>query len=167
MIALRRRRRGEVAGWASLMFLPGSTTAAWHDMTAVGRRWRGARRRDHAQAGDDRLGNRRTGLERLETGNDDDNAPMRAVNRKLGYRPVPDMLTFRGPLAPESLRPRPGDGAYSRAVATIDLNGIRLRNRLVTSGPACSAMARSKRRLILYGLSPGSPSGCPWSGSAP
>jgi GNAT superfamily N-acetyltransferase len=92
---------GEVAGWASLMFLPGSTTAAWHDMTAVGRRWRGrgvatALKRATISWG---IAN---GLERLETGNDDDNAPMRAVNRKLGYRPVPDMLTFRGPLAPDA-----------------------------------------------------------------
>ena len=92
---------GEVAGWASLMFLPGSSTAAWHDMTAVGRRWRGrglatALKRATIAWG---IAN---GLELLETGNDDDNAPMRAVNQKLGYRPIPDMLTFRGPLAREA-----------------------------------------------------------------
>jgi hypothetical protein len=40
------------------------------------------------------------GLDTLETGNDDDNRPMRAINIKLGYRPIPDMLTYRGPLAP-------------------------------------------------------------------
>jgi dihydroorotate dehydrogenase (NAD+) catalytic subunit len=38
-------------------------------------------------------------------------------------------------------------------VATIDLNGIRLRNRLVTSASLLGYGA-SKRRLILYGLSP-------------
>ncbi len=92
-------RTGEVAGWASLMFLPGSTTMAWHDMTAVGRRWRGRgvatalKRATIAWA----IGH---GLETLETGNDDDNRPMRAININLGYRPIPDMLTYRGPLAP-------------------------------------------------------------------
>jgi dihydroorotate dehydrogenase (NAD+) catalytic subunit len=38
-------------------------------------------------------------------------------------------------------------------VATIDLNGIRLRNRLLTSASLLGYGA-SKRRLILYGLSP-------------
>ena len=32
---------GEVIGYASLMFVPGSTTVAWHDMTAVRRAYRG------------------------------------------------------------------------------------------------------------------------------
>ena len=90
---------GEVAGWASLMYLPSSTTMAWHDMTAVGRRWRGRgvatalKRATIAWAIEH-------GLEVLETGNDEDNGPMRAVNAKLGYAPIPDMLTMRGPLAP-------------------------------------------------------------------
>ena len=38
------------------------------------------------------------GLSALETGNDVDNAPMRAVNARLGYQPLPDELTMRGPL---------------------------------------------------------------------
>jgi RimJ/RimL family protein N-acetyltransferase len=40
------------------------------------------------------------GLEALETGNDEDNLPMRAVNARLGYTPMPDLLTLRGPLSP-------------------------------------------------------------------
>ena len=36
------------------------------------------------------------GLEALETGNDVDNAPMRAVNVRLGFRPLPDFLVMRG-----------------------------------------------------------------------
>jgi GNAT superfamily N-acetyltransferase len=84
-----------VVGYASLIFQPGSTTVAWHDMTAVLREWRG---RGVAQA------LKRTnirwalehGLEALETGNDDDNAPMRAVNARLEYRPLPDEVTMRG-----------------------------------------------------------------------
>ena len=39
------------------------------------------------------------GLEALEGSNDIDNAPMRAVNRRLGYEPEPDEIQFRGPLA--------------------------------------------------------------------
>ncbi len=93
------QRTGEVAGWASLMYLPGSRTTAWHDMTAVRRAWRGRgvatalKRATIAWAIDH-------GLEILETGNDEDNRPMRAVNARLGYRPIPDQLTLRGPLAP-------------------------------------------------------------------
>ena len=39
-------------------------------------------------------------LEALETGNDVENAPMRAVNAMLGYSPTPDWIGLRGPLAP-------------------------------------------------------------------
>lgn len=90
---------GEVVGYASLIFLPGSTTVAWHDMTAVRRAWRGRgiagalKRATIAWA----IAN---GLTGLETGNDLDNAPMRAVNRRLGYASLPDELLFRGRLVP-------------------------------------------------------------------
>jgi GNAT superfamily N-acetyltransferase len=88
---------GEVVGYASLILLPGSTRVAWHDMTAVLRGWRG---RGLAGA------LKRTtigwaianGLETLETGNDVDNAAMRAVNARLGYAPAADRLVLRGPL---------------------------------------------------------------------
>ena len=40
------------------------------------------------------------GLAALETGNDEHNAPMRAVNARLGYRPIPDSVGLQGPLAP-------------------------------------------------------------------
>ena len=40
----------------------------------------------------------RHGLAYLETGNDPDNAPMRAVNARLGFRPRPDEVTMRGAL---------------------------------------------------------------------
>lgn len=92
---------GEVVGWASLLFQPGSKTVAWHDMTAVRRAWRGRgvatalKRATVAWA----IAN---GLEALETGNDEENAPMRSVNARLGYRPLPDDLGLRGPLAPEA-----------------------------------------------------------------
>ena len=98
------------------------------------------------------------GLEALETGNDDDNRPMRAINIKLGYLPIPDCSPTAG-RSPPAERPRHTSGV------TFDLNGIRLRNRLVTSASLLGYGA-SKRRLILYGLSR-SPSGCRSSGSAP
>jgi RimJ/RimL family protein N-acetyltransferase len=66
-------------------------------MTAVARDWRGRgvamalKRATIAWAV-------ARGLEALETANDTDNAPMRAVNQRLGYRPLPDEIYFRGPI---------------------------------------------------------------------
>jgi dihydroorotate dehydrogenase (NAD+) catalytic subunit len=48
---------------------------------------------------------------------------------------------------------RQADAARHTGAVTIDLNGIRLRNRLLTSASLLGYGA-SKRRLILYGLSP-------------
>jgi mycothiol synthase len=90
---------GEVAGYASLRFAADSTTIAYHDMTAVRRAYRGRgiagalKRATIAWAVDN-------GLESLETGNDEHNAPMRAVNLALGYRPIADWVGLQGPLAP-------------------------------------------------------------------
>jgi GNAT superfamily N-acetyltransferase len=89
---------GGVVGYASLARIPGPGGRAFHDMTAVLRAWRGRgiagalKRATIAWA----IG---AGLEVLETGNDTDNAPMRAVNIGLGYQPLPDLVGFRGPLA--------------------------------------------------------------------
>jgi mycothiol synthase len=88
---------GEVVGYASLMRIPGRTDMAWHDMTAVHREHRGRgiatalKTATIAWAID-------AGLAVLETGNDVHNAPMRAVNARLGYQPIPDEISFRGPL---------------------------------------------------------------------
>ena len=85
-----------VVGYANLMLVPGNPQIAWHGMTAVGRDWRGRgiaaalKRATITWAVDH-------GLEALETANDTDNAPMRAVNQRLGYRPLPDEIYFRGP----------------------------------------------------------------------
>ena len=90
---------GEAAGYANLRFAPGSTTLAWHDMTAVRRAYRGRgialalQQATIAWA----IAN---GVRALETGNDEHNAPMRAVNARLGYRPIPDSVGLQGPLAP-------------------------------------------------------------------
>lgn len=89
---------GQVIGYASLILVPGETRRlAWHDMTAVLRAWRG-----RGLAGSLKRATIRwaiqNGLEVLQTGNDTDNAAMRAVNARLGYQPLPDLLTMRGPL---------------------------------------------------------------------
>ena len=42
---------------------------------------------------------RAAGLERLQTENNIGNASIRAVNARLGYRPLPDEIMLRGPLA--------------------------------------------------------------------
>lgn len=86
---------GRVIGYASLMMIPGSRSVAWHDMTAVVRDWRGrgvAGALKRATIGW-AIAN---GLEALETGNDVDNAPMRAINTQLGFRPLPDLVSMRG-----------------------------------------------------------------------
>lgn len=88
---------GRPVGYASLVMVPGSTTTAWHDMTAVLRAYRGrgiARVLKEAAIAW-ALAN---GLTALETGNDEANTAMRAVNARLGYRPLPDGVTMRGPL---------------------------------------------------------------------
>lgn len=90
---------GAVAGYASLIYDAASTTVAYHDMTAVRRAFRGRgiatalKRATIAWA-------IQHGLEALDTGNDEENAPMRAVNLALGYQPRPDWIGLQGPLAP-------------------------------------------------------------------
>ncbi len=87
----------EVAGYASVLVEPSRPTVGIHDMTAVRRRWRGRGvARALKQATIDWA--RELGLEALETGNDTENVPMRAVNARLGYRPLPDIVFMRGPL---------------------------------------------------------------------
>lgn len=86
-----------VVGYANLHLAPSGLAGwAWHDMTAVIREWRG-----RGVAGSLKRATIRWaiehGLDALRTGNDVDNAPMRAVNARLGYQPMPDLLTMRGP----------------------------------------------------------------------
>jgi GNAT superfamily N-acetyltransferase len=86
-----------VVGYASVIVEAGRPGVGFHDMTAVLPEWRGRglatalKRATIAWAA-------HAGLEALETGNDEANAAMRAVNARLGYRPLPDIVFFRGPL---------------------------------------------------------------------
>ena len=85
-------------GYANLMLVPGNPGVAWHGMTAVARAWRGRgvatalKRATIAWAAEH-------GIKAVETANDTSNAPMRAVNQRLGYLPLPDEVYFRGPVA--------------------------------------------------------------------
>jgi GNAT superfamily N-acetyltransferase len=103
---------GRVVGYANLQLVPGNAKVAWHGMTGVARAWRGrglatALKRATIQWAIE------NGLEALETANDVVNEPMRAVNRRLGYMPLPDEIEVRGPLWPrrpaqrETLEPPP------------------------------------------------------------
>ncbi|MFP5342582.1 MAG: N-acetyltransferase family protein [Candidatus Limnocylindria bacterium] len=86
-----------VAGYASLQRLPGRPDVAWHDMTAVARAWRGRGLATTLKLATIAWAIEH-GLTALETGNDEANAPMRAVNARLGYEPLPDEIVLRGPL---------------------------------------------------------------------
>jgi mycothiol synthase len=87
---------GEVVGFASIDVF-GESDTGWHGLTAVGRSWRRrgiaqALKRSQVEAA------RRLGLRRLMTESEERNEPMRRLNEKLGYRPVPGMIALRGPL---------------------------------------------------------------------
>lgn len=74
---------------------------AWHQMTGTLRAWRGrgvAGALKRAAV----LWARETGIDRLRTSNDETNAPMLAINRRMGYRPLPARITMRGPVLPRS-----------------------------------------------------------------
>jgi GNAT superfamily N-acetyltransferase len=87
----------EVVGWASMGLPAARPGVGYHNMTGVRRAWRGRgvagalKRATIAWAVD-------RGLDELETENDEANAPMRAINRRLGYRPLPDRVLMRAPL---------------------------------------------------------------------
>jgi mycothiol synthase len=87
---------GDVLGYASVLLAPSRPTIGLHDLTAVRRAARGrgiAGALKRAVIGWAIA----SGLEGLEADNDEVNLPMRAINLRLGYRPLPDSLTLRGP----------------------------------------------------------------------
>jgi mycothiol synthase len=92
-----------VVGYASVIVEAGRPGVGFHDMTAVVPEWRGrglatALKRATIEWA------KGAGLEALETGNDEANGAMRAVNLRLGYRPLPDLVFYRGPLLPADAR---------------------------------------------------------------
>jgi mycothiol synthase len=90
-------RDGEVIGYAQLAWMSRAAGIADHAMLAVRRAWRG---RGIAKALKARqimwaLDN---GLTELRTGNDERNAPARAVNANFAYASLPEQIGYRGPL---------------------------------------------------------------------
>jgi GNAT superfamily N-acetyltransferase len=88
----------DVVGYASLYPVPGRDGIYYHDMTTVVRPWRGRGLATALKAAVIRAALAH-GVVALETDNATDNAAMRAVNARFGYRPLPDVVTMRGPLA--------------------------------------------------------------------
>ncbi len=86
-----------VVGWSGLIAVGGEEGAAENLLTGVRRTARGlgiatALKREQAYRA------RKAGLRRIETTNDEANAPMRAVNARLGFEAEPVWLLLRGPL---------------------------------------------------------------------
>ena len=88
---------GDVVGFGTISVI-GDSGEGWHSITAVRRSWRRrgvATAIKHAEIGAARA----AGLEALVTFSEKRNVPMRTLNERLGYRPLPDQLRLRGPLA--------------------------------------------------------------------
>jgi GNAT superfamily N-acetyltransferase len=88
----------EVVGYAKFSLTAAQPTVAHHDTTGVKRTWRGRgiagalKRAQIAWA-------KAQGYERLSTGNELRNTPIRRLNEQLGYKPEPGRVLVRGPLA--------------------------------------------------------------------
>jgi GNAT superfamily N-acetyltransferase len=89
---------GEVVGWAGLRALSGEEGAAENLLTGVLREARGRGIATGLKIEQARRA-KQAGFLRIETVNDEANAPMRAVNARLGYEAEPVWLLVRGPLA--------------------------------------------------------------------
>jgi GNAT superfamily N-acetyltransferase len=88
----------EVVGYAKFSLTAAQPTVAFHDMTGVKRAWRGrgiAAALKRAQIGWAKA----NGYERLETGNEERNEPIRRLNASLGYHESPGRVLMRGPIA--------------------------------------------------------------------
>ncbi|MGH3022540.1 MAG: GNAT family N-acetyltransferase [Gaiellaceae bacterium] len=88
---------GEVIGYSKFHLPQARLGVAVHDLTGVKRAWRGRgvagalKRAQIAWA-------KERGYERLETWNEERNAPIRKLNERLGYRPASGQVLLRGPL---------------------------------------------------------------------
>jgi GNAT superfamily N-acetyltransferase len=89
----------EVVGYSKFSLTEAQPTVAFHDLTGVKRAWRGRgvasalKRMQMAWA-------KEHGYERLVTNNEERNEPIRRLNERYGYRPVPGRIFVRGPLTP-------------------------------------------------------------------
>lgn len=84
----------DVVGYAKLALRPDDMSRAFHDLTGVRRAWRGrgiAGALKRAQIG----WAKEQGYERLVTGNEERNEPIRRLNERHGYRVEPGRITVR------------------------------------------------------------------------
>lgn len=88
----------DVVGYAKFHLSDARPAVAVHDITAVRRAWR---RRGIARAlkSAEIAWAMQRGYERLETANELRNTPIRRLNERFGYRPMPGRALLRGPLA--------------------------------------------------------------------
>jgi GNAT superfamily N-acetyltransferase len=91
----------EVVGYSKFSVRPGKTVTAHHDLTGVKRAWR---RRGIARALKQTqiAWAKRDGFERLETRNEERNAPIRKLNKEFGYEPSGVRMLFRGPIVTDA-----------------------------------------------------------------
>jgi len=88
-----------VVGYAALTFPALLPDVAYHQLTAVRRAWRG--RGVAAALKDAQLAYaKQRGIRQLLTENELRNEPIRRLNARMGYQPLPEQITLSGPLAP-------------------------------------------------------------------
>jgi GNAT superfamily N-acetyltransferase len=88
----------QVVGYAKLSFTQARPGSAGHRFTAVARSWRGrgvAGALKRAQI----VWAKAAGYEQLTAQNEERNTPIRILNERLGYKPVPGRFVFHGPLS--------------------------------------------------------------------
>ena len=88
----------EVVGYAKFHLSEARPTIALHDLTGVKRAWRGRGIARALKAHQIRWAIE-NGYTRLQTGNEERNAPIRKLNERFGYRAGPGRISLRGPLA--------------------------------------------------------------------
>jgi mycothiol synthase len=93
-------QQGQVLGYALVVVSDVEEGIAYHGMTAVARAARGRGVASALKRAAILWTRDQPGLRALRTSNEERNAPMLAINRKLGYQPRPAMLTLRGPILP-------------------------------------------------------------------
>ena len=88
----------EVIGYAKFSFWDAKPDTLFHDLTGVKRAWRGrgvARALKHAQL----AWAKEQGYAALRTANEQRNEPIRRLNARLGYEPIPGRIKLEGPIA--------------------------------------------------------------------
>ena len=132
---------GEPVGYVSM---DDNGRDGYNGLTAVRRAWRRrgiatALKRTQIAAA------KRAGFERLITGSEERNLPMRSLNAKLGYRPEPSRstLTMRGP-ADVRLRAWPRRRTGVRRTRASRSSRCTRRSTSPTSPPSCPASSRSR-----------------------